>query len=166
MTQQQQILEKSRIFPQPLAEIKTTPLLMHACGTLYQPFWDKTLKTEELQSCPVWHKFVSDYISSNFVRILVGSKAPQSSFISSNSSPWWPRPALVRFSPRKSSTSSRIYTCRRLSPNTGPLATAHCWQSTMHCPDSAKWATGCCAWMGFTHAANYSPHGGFHFQPN
>lgn len=37
--------------------------------------------------------------------------------------------------PHRSSTD----TCRRLSPTTGPLPTVHCWQSTMHCPDSAKW---------------------------
>lgn len=29
-------------------------------------------------------------------------------------------------------------TCRLLSPTTGPLPTVHCWQSTMHCPDSAN----------------------------
>lgn len=29
-------------------------------------------------------------------------------------------------------------TCRYLGPTTGPLPTVHCWQSTMHCPDSAN----------------------------
>lgn len=41
-----------------------------------------------------------------------------------------------------------IYTCRGLSPTTGPLPTAHCWQSTMHCPDSAKWGKSCCVSVG------------------
>lgn len=36
-------------------------------------------------------------------------------------------------------TSLSSDTCRYLSPTTGPLPTVHCWQSTMHCPNSAKW---------------------------
>lgn len=36
-------------------------------------------------------------------------------------------------------TSLSSDTCRCLSPTTGPLPTVHCWQSTMHCPNSAKW---------------------------
>lgn len=41
--------------------------------------------------------------------------------------------------PRHQPASWSTDTCRRLSPTTGLLPTVHCWQSTMHCPDSAKW---------------------------
>lgn len=44
----------------------------------------------------------------------------------------------MKHRPRHQPTSVSTHTCRRLSPTTGPLPTVHCWQSTMHCPDSAK----------------------------
>lgn len=40
--------------------------------------------------------------------------------------------------PSKNESFSSTGTCRHLSPTTGPLPTVHCWQSTMHCPDSAN----------------------------
>lgn len=44
--------------------------------------------------------------------------------------------------PQHHPTSASSDTCRCLSPTTGPLPTVHCWQSTMHCPNSAKWGKG------------------------
>lgn len=58
---------------------------------------------------------------------------------------------------KTSSTSITNYTCILLSPTTGSLPTAHCWQSTMHCPDSAKWGESWCEWMWFTHTGNDCP---------
>lgn len=82
---------------------------------------------------------------TGYVFKLSRQKASQSSF---SYSPWWWGAApyscataatcSVQKTPDRRPTSGSTDTCRRLSPTSGSLPTAHCWQSTMHCPDSAN----------------------------